>query len=260
MSNDPTADAVPDGPTSLPPLLAALDAADEAPCAAQLRARSYELLGIAAGTRLLDIGCGAGRAVAEAIRIGADARGVDIDEGMIALARRRVPEARFDGGDARRLPYPDASMDACRADKVLHNLANPAAAVAEARRVLVPGGRIALIGQDWDTIVIDAAGAEPTRTLVHARADRVAAPRSARGFRALLLDGGFHDVEVEVRTAVFTDDAVPPMLTGLAEAGHAAGRISRSDADAWLGDQRERALAGRAFVAVPMFLATGTRP
>ena len=58
-----------------------------------------------------------------------------------------------------------------------HVLDDPARAAGEARRVLAPGGRIVLIGQDWDTFVIDADDAALTRTIVHARADLVPTPR-----------------------------------------------------------------------------------
>ncbi|MFE1933404.1 hypothetical protein ACFW95_24200 [Streptomyces sp. NPDC059474] len=53
------------------------------------------------------------------------------------------------------------------------------AALAEARRVLVPGGRVVLVGQDWEALVVDADDAALTRTIVHARAGLVPAPRAA---------------------------------------------------------------------------------
>ncbi|MEU8149944.1 hypothetical protein [Nonomuraea sp. NPDC048901] len=56
-----------------------------------------------------------------------------------------------------------------------------------------PGGRIVLIGQDWDTLVIDSDDPALTRTIVHARADQVTSPRAARSYRNLLLDAGFED-------------------------------------------------------------------
>ncbi|MFG2217909.1 methyltransferase domain-containing protein [Streptomyces sp. NPDC048685] len=48
-------------------------------------------------------------------------------------------------------------MDGYRADKVIHELAEPKRALAEARRVLRPGGRIVLLGQDRYTIIVDSA-------------------------------------------------------------------------------------------------------
>ncbi|MER5203730.1 methyltransferase domain-containing protein [Streptomyces sp. NPDC002825] len=247
------------GRDHLPALLAVLDAVDRAPGAAALRARSYELLGVTAGTRLLDVGCGGGLAVAEAGALGALAAGVDRDEEMIAEARRRHPGHAFAVADATALPYEDGAWDAYRADKVLHELPDPAAALAEARRVLAPGGQAVLSGQDWDTCVLDAGDGVLTRRIVHARADLVTGPRVARRFRGLLLDHGFEDVAVEVSTAVLTDASRLPLATGLAESAVRTGAITSEQAAAWTADQTARAAGGRFFLAIPVFTASGTR-
>jgi ubiquinone/menaquinone biosynthesis C-methylase UbiE len=241
-------------------LIALLDAADRLPAARDLRARSYAVLNAGPGARAVDVGCGAGRAVAELTGQGVRAVGVDPDERMIAVARGRWPEADFRIADAYRLPLADASVAGYRADKVFHELAEPERALAEARRVLAAGGRITLVGQDWDTIVVDSDDPALTRAIVHARADLTTAPRAARRYRALLLDAGFDDVTVEVHTGVFTGPAMTPLLTGLAEGARSAGAVTRAQADGWLAEQRARAEADRLFLALPMFLAAATAP
>ncbi|GCE02419.1 methyltransferase domain-containing protein [Embleya hyalina] len=269
-------DARPDVPTAEPDhtLLARLDAVDARPDAVRLRARTYALLaeaeaeaggaggedGDAPFGPVLDVGCGAGLAVAELAARGVRAVGLDLDPRMLAAAELRHPTGEFRRGDAHAPPFADASFGGYRADKVLHESADPAAVVAQARRVLRPGGRIVLTGQDWDTILVDAADPALTRTLVHARADRVPGPRTARRYRALLLDAGFRDVRVEVDTWVVVDGSLLPLLVGLAESARANGTITADGCRAWIADQRERANADRSFVAVPMFVAAGTRP
>ncbi|MGW2047731.1 methyltransferase domain-containing protein [Streptomyces sp. NPDC001858] len=239
-------------------LLARLDAAERLPGAEQLRARSYDLLGAERGATVVDVGCGAGRAVAELTGRGVRAVGVDPSERMIAVARGRWPEADFRIAGAYELPLRDASVDGYRADKVFHELADPERALAEARRVLTPGGRILLVGQDWDAFVIDSDDPALTRALVHARAGLTADPRAARRYRSLLLDAGFDDVTVEVHTAVFTGPAMSPWLTGLAEAACSTGAVTREQTDNWIAEQRERAEADRLFLALPMFMAAAT--
>ena len=241
-------------------LISQLDAVDDSPGAAALRIRSYELLQPARGVLAVDVGCGAGRAVAELAARGVRATGIDVSEQMIALARERWPSGEFRTGDAYALPLKDGEAAGYRADKVLHVLADPGRALAEARRVLAPGGRVVLCGQDWDTIVIDSADEKLTRTIVRERADLVASPRAARQYRNLLLDAGFRDVTAEVHTGVFTQASFLPVLTRLAETCREHGAISRAQADAWISDQRERARAGRLFAAVPIFMAAATRP
>ncbi|MER7366857.1 methyltransferase domain-containing protein [Nonomuraea wenchangensis] len=238
-------------------LVRRLDAVDSRPGAAALRARSYELLELPAGAGVVDVGCGAGRAVAELATRGARPVGVDVSAEMLAVARHRWPEGDFRLGDACALPLEDGSVAGYRADKVFHELAEPARALAEARRVLAPGGRAVLAGQDWDTFVIDSDDPALTRRLMHARADLVTAPRAARRQRNLLLDAGFEDVQAEVRTEVFTDAAMLPVLAGLAAAARAAGAIDADQEAAWVAEQRRRAETDRLFLALPIFLASG---
>jgi ubiquinone/menaquinone biosynthesis C-methylase UbiE len=241
-------------------LITQLDAVEETGGAAELRARSYELLRATPGALVVDVGCGAGRAVAELAEQGVRVMGIDVDDQMIALAGQRWPHGEFRVGDANALPFKEAEVAGYRADKVIHTLADPGRALAEARRVLAPGGRIVLCGQDWDTIVIDSTDPELTRTIVRKRADQVASPRAARQYRNLLLDAGFRDVTVEVHTELFTDGSFLPVLTRLAEVCCERGAITRAQADAWTADQRERARAGRLFAAIPIFMAAATAP
>ncbi|MGA4843903.1 methyltransferase domain-containing protein [Streptomyces sp. G45] len=241
-------------------LAARLDAADQLTGAARLRLRTYDLLRAGPGATVVDVGCGTGRAVGELARRGVTAIGVDMSASMIATARARCPEADFRVAGAYALPLEDGTVDGCRADKLFHELAEPARAVAEARRVLAPGGRIVLVGQDWDAFVIDSADPALTRALVHARADRITAPRAARQYRALLLDGGFAEVTAEAHTGVFTEPSALPLLTGLAEAARASGAVTHGQADRWIADQRARAEANRLFLALPVFVAAATAP
>ncbi|MET9954012.1 methyltransferase domain-containing protein [Streptomyces sp. NPDC006339] len=240
-------------------LLALLDRFDDLPSARRLRADTYELLAAAPGARVLDVGCGTGRAVSELAARGVRAEGADIDPEALALARARHPGPPFLRAAAAELPYADGSLDGYRADKVYHALENPARAAAEAHRVLRPGGRIVLVGQDWDTLVLDSDAPRLTRRLVHARADRVPSPRAARAYRGLLLDAGFTDVTVEVRTDVHTGTEMLPLITGIAEAARATGAFGSAEVRDWLAEQRRRAETDRLFLALPLFLAAATR-
>lgn len=223
-------------------LLAVLDAGDAQPVAVGLRARSYELLGDLTGRTVVNAGCGGGRAVAELAERAARSIGVDRDPEMIAVARERWPTGEFHVGDACELPLETGSVSGYCADKVLHMIDDPARAVAEARRVLAPGGRAVLLGSDWDTIAIDSDEPETTRRLVHAKADSFPSPRVARRHRNLLLDAGFTDPVVEVHTIVLTDDTALALLHRI------------TDEESWLAQQAERARTNRVFVAVPIFL------
>ena len=99
--------------------------------------------------RLVDIGTGTGRMI-ELFGRGADhALGVDRSPEMLRLARVKLAEAGLDAelrqGDMYALPLPGGSADTVILHQVLHYAQQPAAAVAEAARLLAPGGRLLIV-------------------------------------------------------------------------------------------------------------------
>ncbi|MEM6489300.1 MAG: methyltransferase domain-containing protein [Pseudomonadota bacterium] len=149
-----------------------------APFAAYKR-RLAEALALKPGERMLDIGCGLGddvRAAARAVAPSGTAVGVEHDaETLAALGR---PDdwpsgVRFTAGDATALPFRDASFDVARLDRVLHMMDEPARALAEARRVLVPGGRLLVAEPLWTTLRL--SGRLLDRSAVARRIERATA-------------------------------------------------------------------------------------
>lgn len=98
---------------------------------------------VGARTRVLEVCCGPGYGADAAVARGAIAVGLDFARPMVELARQNVPEAEFLEGDAEALPFEASSFDAVICPFGLLHLAEPERAVAEAYRVLVPGGRYA---------------------------------------------------------------------------------------------------------------------
>jgi SAM-dependent methyltransferase len=119
-------------------------------------ATTYEELVVLAalhgGERVLDVACGTGgvtRRVAQVVGAGGQVVGVDVNEGVLSMART-VPQ-RHDGppiawhhSDAAALPFPDAAFDVVLCQYGLEFFANRAAGLREMARVLVPGGRLVL--------------------------------------------------------------------------------------------------------------------
>ena len=162
---------------------------------------------VARGTRMLDIACGPGFLASAGRARGAVARGLDFSPAMLAVARARDTEVRFDEGDAEALPYADASFDSVVANFGIHHVPRPGFALREAHRVLREGGRVAFSfwaepaeNVAWK-LVFDAvttawrsrrgAGARTRRRFRHRRAVR---RRAARGrFRRLHDAAGARD-------------------------------------------------------------------
>ncbi|HZR00276.1 MAG TPA: methyltransferase domain-containing protein [Chloroflexota bacterium] len=95
----------------------------------------------APGVRLLDAATGPGYVAGAAAARGASAVGLDVADAMLDRARRAFPRVEFLAGDAQALPFADGAFDAVTIAFGLMHLARPELAVAEAHRVLRPGGR-----------------------------------------------------------------------------------------------------------------------
>ena len=96
----------------------------------------------APGMRVLDLGTGVG-AMAERLAAcfpGIELVGLDLRESQLAVARRRHPVAEYVQGDARAMPFGDATFDRVHGSWLLEHVADPARVLAEVRRVLKPGG------------------------------------------------------------------------------------------------------------------------
>jgi SAM-dependent methyltransferase len=123
----------------------------------------YSWLGLGAGERLLDFGCGAGRHTLEAMRLGAVVTAVDADSKELAPAAAWVTTmlaedkatANSGGqghavvGDGLSLPFPDGCFDKIVAAEVLEHIPDDTRALAELARVLRPGGAIAVTVPRW---------------------------------------------------------------------------------------------------------------
>ncbi|MGR6321005.1 methyltransferase domain-containing protein [Micromonospora soli] len=130
------------------------------------------LLGTGPG-RCLDLCCGTGAHAAELRRLGWDPVGIDLSAGQLRHARGRLPVAR---ADATALPLPDAAVPAAVCVLAHTDMPDYPATIAEAARVLTPGGRLVHVGvhpcfcgafadrSDPERIVIDGGYAERART------------------------------------------------------------------------------------------------
>jgi SAM-dependent methyltransferase len=110
-----------------------------------LSAQLADVAGVRGGQRVLDVGCGPGALTAELVgRVGpAAVSAVDPAEQFVAAARERHSDVSVEQASAEHLPFPDDTFDAALAQLVVHFMSDPAAGVAEMRRVTRADGVVA---------------------------------------------------------------------------------------------------------------------
>lgn len=142
--------------------------------------RVSEAAGLKPGDRVLDVACGTGalaRAAWARVQPGGSLAGVDINDGMLAVARRMSSEIEWQQGPAESLPYGDGSFDAVVSQFGLMFFEDRVAALREMWRMLGPGGRLAVAV--WDSL-----GNTPGYAAVTALLQRMFGDQVADGMRA----------------------------------------------------------------------------
>jgi SAM-dependent methyltransferase len=163
--------------------------------------------GVRHGDRVLDVATGPGYVAERAEARGAIPLGIDIADGMVALARRNHPELEFTVGDAEDLPLEDGGFDAVVGNFVINHLPEPNRGLAEAARVLVAGGHLAFSAwQRPDRMLIMGLIGEAIEAAGVKEDERAAGiPSGPDGyrfadqaeFRGLLEGAGLVEVDVE---------------------------------------------------------------
>jgi SAM-dependent methyltransferase len=197
-----------------------------------LAPRLADFAAVAAGQRVLDVGCGPGALTAELVsRLGTDAvAAVDPSEPFVAAARERHPGVNVQRAAAEELPFEDQEFDAALAQLVVHFMADPVVGLAEMARVTRKGGVVAACV--WDL----AGGTAPLGLFWEAAREldpdlkgetqRVGTRQGQLG--ELSRAAGLHDVEesvlsVDVEHPTF-EDWWEPFTLGVGPAGvYAAG-------------------------------------
>ncbi|MFC8720608.1 class I SAM-dependent methyltransferase [Kitasatospora sp. NPDC057198] len=154
------------------------------------------------GRAVLDVGTGTGTAATAACARGARVTAVDAEPSMLAEARRNAPQAELHAATLPELPFADQTFDAVVGNFVINHVGRPDAAVAELRRVLRPGGRLAL--------TVWANPAAPGQSLLGRAVEAAQATRPAHlppppaalqaigtpeGLTGLLTARGLHDTD-----------------------------------------------------------------
>ncbi len=171
------------------------------------RRTTVTALGLPEGARVLDLACGTGDLSRAATRHSYTVVGTDLSAGMLAANHSGVPLVESDGC---ALPFTDDSFDGLVCGYALRNFTDLAATLAEAARVLRPGGRLGVLEVDAPTsgvwragfdlwfnkVVPVLGGALSDRTAYRYLPESVAYLPPAPVLRRMLLDAGFSAVGI----------------------------------------------------------------
>jgi DNA-binding transcriptional ArsR family regulator/SAM-dependent methyltransferase len=197
-------DALPDAVDAITSNLYVNGEVDELPSAAVLASlgcgNPTALAELRAGEVVLDLGSGGGIDVLlSARRVGPTGKafGLDMTDDMLALARRNAADAgvtnvEFIKGQIEAIPLPDASVDVIISNCVINLSGDKRQVLADAFRVLKPGGRFAV-----SDVVVRGTVPAALRRSRELWTGCVAGALEESEFRALLVEAGFIDVDIE---------------------------------------------------------------
>jgi ubiquinone/menaquinone biosynthesis C-methylase UbiE len=232
---------------------------------AYLRDR-FDLTAAAPTRRTLEIGCGTGVLLPELHAWGGALIGLDRDRARLtyAQAHAAAPDRALVAGDALRLPFAPASFDLAVAHFVLLWLADPAAALAELRRVVRPGGRLLCLAEPDHAARIDyppelaELGACQTAALARRGAD----PQMGRQLGARLHAAGLTAVETGLLGGQWSAPPAPPDadLEWATLAADLAATVTPATLAAWRDRDRRAWQSGARLLFVPVFWGTGIVP
>lgn len=200
---------------------------------------SHDLIEVAAvqsGHRVLDVACGTGTVTrCAADRVGTAGRvvGLDMNEGMLNIARaikEQNTEAlvEWQHGDVVAMPFPDSAFDVVLCQQGLQFFADKSGALGEMRRVLAPGGRLALsVFRSLDHCPWHRAVGDAMARHVSAEVAEVIRGSFALGdieeLRTLILGAGFRQVHIRIESKMIRHasltEFVPTYLTSTPVAG-----------------------------------------
>jgi len=224
---------------------------------APIKARSFELMRVETGQRVLDVGCGPGvdtRALAAIVGPSGHVTGVDIDPQMIETATASAREAGIDAyvdhraTDAHVLPFETGAFDAVRSERVFQHVTNPDRLLAEMIRVTKPGGRVVVGDADHTTISVDADDLRLEWRMREIRAFSFAHGAIGRSLAGMFEAAGLTEITIEAFPAVLRDAALFRIAFQMdrVEAQALQAGMPQEDIDRW-----------RAVFQQPRFFATG---
>ena len=221
-----------------------------------------ELLDLPRTATVLDLGCGTGvvaRAIAARDGFTGTVTGIDLSDDFIAAAETFAADdgvsdrVQFAVGDAHQLDFRAASFDTVVAHTLVSHVRDPLAVLAEAARVVRPGGYLAVFDGDYASLTFGCSDPRLGEAVEPAlQATIMSSPRVMREIPRLLPKAGLRLIATQAH--VYAEAGSSTFMLNLAETyapltAASTGQLSAAHVDAWLADQRRSASDGTFFAA-----------
>jgi SAM-dependent methyltransferase len=221
-----------------------------------------ELIDLPRTATVLDLGCGTGvvaRAIAARDGFAGTVTGIDLSDDFIATAETFAADdgvsdrVQFAVGDAHQLDFRAASFDTVVAHTLVSHVRDPLAVLAEAARVVRPGGYVAVFDGDYASLTFGCSDPRLGEAVEPAlQATIMSSPRVMREIPRLLPKAGLRLIATQAH--VYAEAGSSTFMLNLAETyapltAASTGQLSAAHVDAWLADQRRSASDGTFFAA-----------
>ena len=229
--------------------------------------KSFALLKLKPGQRILEVGCGTGEdacTLAEQVQPGGEVVAIDKSQEMITEARKRAQRESlnidFRVGDVTSLDFDSNSFDRCHIERALIHIPDPKKAIQEMIRVLRSGGLIVAFEGDLDTNVLDSSEPELTRKILRFWCDSFQSPHVGRRLPAMYKKAGLIEICVQPHTFIFDFNLTEQVLiSGTLERAIKADVVTSNEADGWLSDLKQARDSGTFFFAGTGFIVSGRK-
>jgi ubiquinone/menaquinone biosynthesis C-methylase UbiE len=237
-----------------------------------IKQRSYTLMQIQPGHKLLDLGCGPGTdtvPLAPLVGAGGQVIGADYDVDMVAEAEQLAEQAGVNSWvshkrvDAMSLPFETDYFDACRSERLFQHLLDPAQALSEMARVTKPGGWVVVVDTDWGSLSIDSDETDIERRLAGFLAESfLHNGYSGRKLHRLFKQQNLTDISFEVFPVAIPNYAVARygMQAEKVEQGALkAGVITSDELQRWQASLEQADSEGTYFCSLNVMLLAGRK-
>jgi len=212
------------------------------------------------GQKILDVGSGPGflaNDISQSIGRSGLICGIDISKPLLDIANSKYQnrtDIEFHFGDATKIPFKADDFDTVVSTQVLEYVPDADAALLEFKRVIKPGGKVALLDTDWDSIVWHSSDAQRMNRVLKVWEGHTSDPFLPRTLANRLSNAGFK-VEsreiIPIYNAKFNEETYSNRLIDLIVPFVVnTGKITNSEAEEWAKDLRERGQDGEYFFSL----------